>query len=142
LRTIFLIGNYAHGGYAPDSDIDMCFVFRGDRDTEGDPGRKLWSLVEHLVRMSSYKVDPMYKDVESYLYTRTIWTTARAGRPPGDEGAQSAALGEDIRPRIALCEDREIVLRDVLAAPLNWAKSATAEGRTALCPTTRSLCCR
>jgi len=124
MRSVFVVGSYAHGGHAPDSDVDMCFVWRDDRDTEQDLTRTLWSLVEHLQRMSAYTIDPMYREPEGFLYDPDHLEHGAGPIMRLALREHSKLLwGEDIRPGIAPCRSRDALPQDVLAPALNWIKS-------------------
>lgn len=124
LRSVFLIGSYAHGGHAPGSDLDCCFIWKQGADR--DVIRKGSSLVAHLNRISRHTVDPMYDATETPFYDSALHDDPAVGNCPCGPILKLAVRehslllwGQDIRPRIAVSPG-PAMLDDALAAPLNW----------------------
>ena len=124
LRSVFLIGSYAHGGHTPDSDVNWCLVWREGSDY--DDWQKGFSLVVHISEMSRYDIDRNYNATEKPFYD----LTDRSGIENYGCGAvlrlavkeQSLLLwGEDIRPQILLSPSEDL-LEDVITPPPNWIK--------------------
>jgi len=120
LRAIFRAESYAWDDFMP-----LCFIYRDGHMVEHR--WKLWSVVEHLMYLAKgrYRVDPLHMGDEGPFYD--------AGNPGDVLQAPCTPMlrlvvkehslllwGEDIRPRIELVQDRQELLRDVLAPALNW----------------------
>ena len=133
LRAIVLIGSYAHGGYAPDSDIDLCLVWKAESTPEH--WRRGFSLMEHLNRGRGYVLDPMWNQPETPLYdpAATAFEFAVGSHqvkvdcgPLLKFAMRDDSLllwGEDVRPRMQPPTSKEPILRDALSAPLCWIRN-------------------
>jgi len=134
LRTILIIGSYAHGGYAPDSDIDICLIWKAN--SKPHDWRRGTSLWQHFARGKGYQLDPMWNFPETPLYDPRASEFVFSGGPKQAKVPCGPLLrlamkehglllwGEDIRPNITFPETKNAMLGDVLAAPVNWIKRA------------------
>ena len=129
LRSVFVIGSCAHGGYTSDSDLDYCLIWKQGSDPMH--WRKGSSLVAYLDHISKYNIvlDPMYSGAESPLYDPAKLYDDSAGFefPCGPilklAVAKDSILlwGDDIRSRIAPGRTEDMT-KEVVATPLNWIK--------------------
>jgi hypothetical protein len=130
LRCVLLIGSYAHGGAAPDSDVDLCIVWKND--STPDDWHRGGSLWQHFARGRGYVLDPMWELPETPLYDPEAVSYAFSFDGRGVEAPCGPLLkqamrndsillwGEDIRPRVRMPESPQLLLQDALAAPVNW----------------------
>lgn len=123
LRSVYLIGSYACGAPAPDSDLDCCFIW-----AEGTDRSEIYkgsALEQHVNRISQHTVDPLYNATETPFYDPDSHEDTTVGYPCGPVLKLSVRdhslllWGQDIRPRIRAACGRAM-LNDVLVAPLNW----------------------
>lgn len=127
LRAFFVIGSYAHGGVAPDSDIDYCLVWKDGTDDECR--RKGLGVIAHLSHLAGRNLDPMYNYVERPFYDPTDhadeYDRFYCGPVLKLAVKEHSRLlrGEDIRPRIASSHPEDM-LQHVLGAPFCWIKQA------------------
>ncbi len=127
LRAFFVIGSYAHGGVAPDSDIDCCLVWKDGADEECS--RTGLGIVAHLSRLMEYNLDPMYNYVERPFYDPAdfaeLYDSLRCGPVLKLAVKEHSKLlwGEDIRPRIVSSRPEDM-LQHVLESPFCWIKQA------------------
>ena len=118
LRSIFLIGSYADGSYAPGSDIDCCFIWKAGTDEATI--RRGTSLRDHLCAAAGRWVDPMWNGTERPFYDeRTVEFPCGPILRTAVRERSRLLWGDDIRSRIPPPR-QEDMLADVLAAPLNW----------------------
>jgi RNA polymerase sigma-70 factor (ECF subfamily) len=127
LMSVYLIRSYESEGFSP-----ICFVFRDGCEIEH--GRKLWSLVVHLMCMDRYRhrIDPLYRGDE-----RPFRESGNFGEPDRYPCSPLVKLqvkedslllwGTDIRSLIAVPTSAEI-RADVLTPPINWMKAAHDAG--------------
>jgi hypothetical protein len=127
LRSVFLIGSYMDGSYAPDSDVDCCIVWKDGASAA--QRRKGFSLFAHVSRMVDLQLDPMYNASESPLYRAdTFAADTGDGEYPCGPILKLAVKehslllwGEDIRSGVVSPARKELE-KDAIAAPLNWIK--------------------
>lgn len=125
VRAFFVIGSYAHGGVAPDSDIDYCLVWKDDADEERR--RHGLGVIAHLSHLMGCNLDPMYNYVERPFYDPSDFADEydRFYCGPVLKRAvkehSKLLWGEDIRPRIVSSRPEDM-LEHVLGAPFCWIK--------------------
>lgn len=120
LCAVYLIGSYAHGGLAHDSDIDLCLIFRDGRNKY----REAWSIIEHIGLFTGMMVDPMFHGCEASLHDsldESDCCTPVLRSALKDHSI--LLLGEDIRHKIAL-SPHDKMLNDVLSPALIWIRNA------------------
>lgn len=123
LRAIYLIGSYVEGDARPDSDIDLCLLWKTGEDWQM-LSRKAWTLIWLCTRGSGFEVDPMWNHLETPFYSSTdLGDPAYMPCGPIIRNAlkeHSRLLwGEDIRPQIAPGNLVQMQ-NDVLMPPINW----------------------
>lgn len=127
LRAFFVIGSYAHGGVAPDSDIDYCLIWKDDADPECH--RKGLGIAAHLSHLTGCNLDPMYNYTERPFYDQMDFAEEYDRFYCGPvlklavKEHSKLLWGEDIRPRIVSSRPEDM-LEHILYAPFCWIKQA------------------
>jgi RNA polymerase sigma-70 factor (ECF subfamily) len=134
LRSIYLVKTFQIDDLYP-----IVFIFR---DPEGmDQREPVWAAVHQILHLSKYKymLDPLYRGSDRPFYDpndrgEEWWTPCDALMRVAVKEDSLLLWGEDIRPRIALASNKDL-LRDVVIPPLNRMKqthNATPDGKSPL----------